>query len=196
MIDAVIDLLNSGGPIPNASTIAELAGVSSASLFRYFDSIEDLQREAALEHFKRNRSYFDIPDIGVGPLDERIDRFVRARAELYRRTGPVARFGRARALEVPFFAESLKQVRRNQMDQVRVHFAEELDALAGRSTGRLAGGSADRSLDDHVDDVVTNIAALTSFESWELQHHDFDRDDRTVHRAWSSAIRSLLLPGS
>lgn len=184
MIDAVIDLLNSGGPIPNASTIAELAGVSSASLFRYFDSIEDLQREAALEHFERNRSYFDVPDIGVGTLDERIARFVEARAVLHRRTGPIARFGRARALEVPFFAESLKQVRRDQMGQIRVHFAEELESLSGMLT--------DGTLKDHVDDVVANIAALTSFESWELQHHDFGRDDRAVLRAWSSAIRSLL----
>lgn len=176
VIEALIDVLEAGGAVPTASTIAELAGVSSASLFRYFDSIEELQREAALEHFKRNEQYFGIPDIGVGTLDDRITAFVEARAELYRRTGPVARFGRARSLEVPFFADALRRVRVDQLTQVRTHFTKE---LAGLDT-------------DAVDDIAIGIAALTSFESWELQHRDFGRDDRYVLRSWTSGVRALL----
>lgn len=176
VVDALIGVLEDGGPIPNASTIAELAGVSSASLFRYFDSIDELQREAALEHFKRNERHFGIPDIGVGQLEDRVTGFVEARAKLYRRTERVARFGRARSLEVPFFAEALRRVRLDQLAQIHVHFAQELR--------RLDPGAAE--------DLASNIATLTSFESWELQHHDFGRDDEAVMRSWSDGIHAML----
>lgn len=176
VVDALIGVLEDGGPIPNASTIAELAGVSSASLFRYFDSIDELQRAAALEHFKRNERHFEIPDIGVGHLDARVAGFVEARAELYRRTAPVARFGRARSLEVPFFAEALRRVRLDQVAQIHLHFAQELPQLDPAAA----------------EDLVSNIATLTSFESWELQHHDFGRDDEAVMRSWSHGIHAML----
>ena len=39
----------------------------------------------------------EIPDIGAGPLDGRIDRYVTARLELYETIALIARFARSRA---------------------------------------------------------------------------------------------------
>lgn len=176
VLDAVIDHLQVSGRAPTTAEISDRAGVSSATIFRYFDSLDELQHEATRHHFERSRSYFDVPDVGVGPLGGRIDRFVTSRLRLHGHIAPVARFGRARALDQPFLAESLREVRRLQAEQARRHFASELAPLSPAAT----------------DDLVTTITSVTSFETWDQQRHDLDRTDRQLRRAWTTALSRLL----
>lgn len=178
MLDAVIDLLEETGQAATAAEIAERAKVSPATIFRYFDSLDELQHEATRHHFERSRSWFEVPDVGRGRSEERIDRFVTTRLALHEHIAPVARFGRARAFDTPYLAESLGEVRRWQADLVRAHFAPELD--------RLTPAAAD--------DLVTTIAAITSFESWDQQRRDLDRTDRQIRRAWTAALTRILSP--
>ncbi|MDZ7674840.1 MAG: TetR/AcrR family transcriptional regulator [Acidimicrobiales bacterium] len=176
VLDAVVDLLHVHGRAPTTSEITERSGVSSATIFRYFASLDDLQHQATEHHFARSRHLFEIPDPGSGPLDDRIHRYVATRVELHAHIAPVARYGRSQALSRPLFAANLRQVRRWQADLARAHFATEVAALTP------AAG----------DDLVAAIATLTSFESWDQLTTDLDRTDRQIRRAWTTALTSLL----
>lgn len=94
-----LELIHEHGAIPASTEIASRAGVSPASLFRYFDSLDDLQHEAVRQHFESNHEFFAVRRIGEGALDERIAAFVDARIALHNRIAPVARFGRGRVVE-------------------------------------------------------------------------------------------------
>jgi AcrR family transcriptional regulator len=153
--------------------------VSVASVFRYYETLDDLRRHAIERYFERFAHLFEVPDIGVGSLDRRIRSLVAARVDQHETTSPVARQVCARAIVVPDLDTNLHLVRATQSDQVRSHFADELAALtpAGR------------------DDVVATIAALTSFESWDQFRLDHQRSPVQIRRAWTRAIHALLDDG-
>ncbi len=174
--DAMLELLLAGEAPPLVDHVAERAGVSSASVFRYFDGIDDLVRAAVERYFERYALLFDVPDLGEGPLAERIDRFVTARIRLHRTTAPIARAARRRADLHPAIAERLDGIRRQLARQVRAQFAPELRAMPRAQA----------------DDLTSVIDALTAFESWDLQTTTHGRSDRLVGRAWTGAIGALL----
>jgi AcrR family transcriptional regulator len=175
VIDAVVDLLQEGATPPIAGDVAKRAGVSPATLFRYFETIDDLQHEATSRFFERNAALFDVPGIGVGSLDDRAERYASARVALYERIAPVARLGRARSFDHPHFAATLHAVRRRMADQVGAHFAPELEALTPAAR----------------DDAIALVTTVTSFESWDQMRNDFGRTPQQVRRAWRRAIRAV-----
>lgn len=174
--DAMLELLLSGESPPLVEHVAERAHVSVASVFRYFDGIDDLVREAVERYFERYVSLFAVPELGDGTQEERIDRFVTARLRLHRTTAPIARAARRRADVHPAIADRLDVTRRQLARQVRTQFARELRDM---SRGRA-------------DDVASVIDALTAFESWDLQTTSHARSDRLVQRSWTDAIAALL----
>ena len=94
VIDAMFDLLQEGKVPPGADAIAERSGVSVASIFRYFDGIDDLQ----LQTLERFRSRFE-PLISAsieGDLRARIAGLVGARLDLYEQAGAIMAVGRLR----------------------------------------------------------------------------------------------------
>ncbi len=176
VIDGMFDLLDEGRQ-PSTEEIAERAGVSVSSVFRYFDGLDDLQRQTIDTHFERFGPLFDVPALGSGDLDARISRLVDARLALHSTVAPVARLARARAIEQPLIAETLAQTRRTLAAQLRTHFALELE---GRTGATVTG-------------VVDAIDVLTSFESWDLLTTTHGRAERLIRRMWTSSIRTLLL---
>lgn len=176
VIDAVVDLLHEGHTPPTSRQVTERSGVSEATLFRYFETLDDLQRQAVDRFLERNAPLFEIPGIGDGELRDRVDRFAAARVALYDAIAPIARLGRARAFDHAHFAASLREVRARLADQTRTHFASELGAL----------GPAAR------DDVVGTITTLTSFESWDQLRGDLRRTPSQIRRAWRHGIQALL----
>ena len=176
VIDAMITLLLEDGSIPPTERIAERAGVSVSSVFRYFESLEDLQQQTVETHFERFGQLFDIPSLGEGSLDTRIARFVDARATLHAAVAPIARIARAKQSERSPISERLAAIRDLFIDQVRVHFAEELSTRTGA---------------EH-DDLADAVDALTSFEAWDLLHSARGRSDRQIRRTWRTTIHSLL----
>lgn len=176
--EAMIDLVFEGNIPPTADQIADRAGVSIASLFRYFETLDDLRRETTEIYFDRHGHLFDISDIGEGELDQRIDNFVRSRATLYETTEPMGRLLRVRANEVRAASDLLHRARATRADQIRNHFDAELRLL---SPARR-------------DDVVAIVVALTSFESWDQMCNAHDRTHQQVRRAWSTALRQILEP--
>ena len=155
VIEAVLDLLEEGENPPLASHVAKRAGVSSATLFRYFETLDELQHEATSRFFERNAPLFEVPQIGVGPLGARADRYAAARADLYDQIAPIARLGRARAFDRPVFAETLHSVRQVMADQ-------NPHPLRTGAAGAHAGGAGRRHRPrrhDHLVRVVGPDAA-------------------------------------
>ncbi len=176
VIDAVFSLLDEGIVPPPTELIAARAGVSVSSIFRYFESLDDLQTQAVERHFARFAPLFEVPDIGEGSRTTRVDVLVGARVDLYRTVAPAARLARARSLDQPVLAAHLAQTRRTFVRQIRTHFAVEVRAVA-RPIG---------------DDLVSLVDTLTSFESWDLMQATHGKSERLIRRAWNSGIHALL----
>lgn len=176
MIDAVVELLHQGHAPPPTALVTQRAGVSEATLFRYFESIAELQFQATSRFLARHQDLFAIPNEGLGPLSSRIDRFVSARSALWEAIAPVAKLGRARAFDHPGMAALLADARKNQAHQVGRHFGTELALLTPSAR----------------DDLVAALTALAAFESWDLQSNDLGRTPAQIRRTWRMALRALL----
>ncbi|MEO2165398.1 MAG: TetR/AcrR family transcriptional regulator, partial [Acidimicrobiales bacterium] len=52
-LEAMIDLINEGHAPPTAQQVAQRAGISVATLFRYFETLEDLRQYATQQCLER-----------------------------------------------------------------------------------------------------------------------------------------------
>jgi AcrR family transcriptional regulator len=171
VVDALVDLLAEEAGVPGAAEIAARAGVSVSSLFRYFDGLEDLKNQTVERYFSRYASLFEIPHLGEGTRGERIDTFIDARLRLYEAIAPIARLARARAYDQPAMAVPLARARTTLLDQIEVQFATEVAAHPM---------------------LVALIDALTSFESWDLQHTAHGCTAAEVRSGWRYGLDRLL----
>lgn len=173
VIDAMFALLQDGKVPVSADMVAERAGVSVASVFRYFDGLDDLQ----LQTFERFRERFE-PLLEVEPvaatLHERIAAFVRSRLDLYEQAGAIMAVGRLRALEHEPLVAASAEMRGLLAGQVRSVFAPDVAAVDGRS------------------DLVAVIDALTSLESWDVMRKAHSRSRREIEMAWRRGIGAVI----
>jgi AcrR family transcriptional regulator len=174
VIDAMFELLQEGKIPATADLLAERSGVSVASIFRYFDGIDDLQLQT-LQRFRERFGPLLHTDIS-GDLETRIDTYVGSRLELYERAGAIMSVGRLRALEHEPLVEASAQMRSTLADQVRLAFAAEID---GASSGRAA-------------DLVAVVDALTSLEAWDVMRKTHARSRAQIARAWKQGIGALI----
>ncbi|MGH1488698.1 MAG: TetR/AcrR family transcriptional regulator [Acidimicrobiales bacterium] len=173
--DAMVDLVFEGFTPPSAEQVAARAGVSVASLYRYFETLDDLRHHTVARYFERYDYLFAIPSIGEGPLSARIDGFVSARLLLHETTAPMSRLVRTRGdQQLP--RDTIERVRATTADQIRNHFDHELGSLTAAAR----------------DDLVAVINVLTSFESWDQMRHSSGRSKMQTARSWNSAIRAVL----
>ena len=143
VIDALIDLFHDGVYEPGSALIAERAGLSPRSLFRYFDDIDDLTHAAIDRQLAEARPLVDLR-IGDGaPLTVRIERLVDSRIRLYEAIAPGARAARICAHRNEVVAQQIHDARRYLREQIRQLFAPESPDIAA-------------------------IDALCSFETYEL----------------------------
>ena len=177
VLDAMVDLLREGRTPPTTQEVAERSGVSPASIFRYFDGLDELRGQTITHFLARYQHLFAMPPV-TGGLDERIASYVDNRITLYEAIAPVARMVRARRYDEPQLAEQLHAVRRQQADQARAHFATELEARPASAR----------------DDLVGVLATSTAFEAWDHLTDDLGRTSKQVRRAWVTALRALLAP--
>lgn len=176
-IDAFIDLVLETHLPPTTEEVAQRAGISMATFFRYFENLDEMRRAAQLRTLERF-PLFEVPDLGEGPRAERIERFAALRVALWEEVHPLARVQRANALQDPGAASMVDFGRQAMADQVRAHFAPELRALT----------SARR------EETVVTIASLTSVESWEQFRLAYGRSPLQTRRAWARAIDRALAP--
>lgn len=148
VLDALLALFAEGAYEPGANEIAERAGLSPRSLFRYFDDVDDLHRAATGRQLRRARPLAEVELGPDAPTSAKIDGIVRARVRLFEEIAPAARASRVCAHRHAVVARELRNGRSFLRHQLREVFAPELAA---------SGGS-----------LLPAMDVLCSFESYEL----------------------------
>jgi AcrR family transcriptional regulator len=172
VVDALLELYGEGRLQPSSDEIAERAGLSPRSLFRYFDDIDDLARAAITRQQERVLPLVPVDVEPDAPRAERIAGLVAQRLRLFDEIASVGQVSRLRAPFQPLIADELGQARAFLRGQVARLFAPELRAMG---TGRA--GSALAAAD-----------VLCSFESYRLL-----RDDQSLSRPRAAAALTAAL---
>jgi AcrR family transcriptional regulator len=170
-VDALLALYREGRLDPSAADIAERAGLSPRSLFRYFDDVDDLVR-AAIE--RQTQIVFPALERRVDPdidTPERIGQFVDLRLALFETMG---RVGRVTRLHAPFHEEI-----RSNLAVMRTYLRRQIELTFPTELGRL--DAAQRR---------TTIAALDVMSSYEAV--DLLLDDQGLSR---DQTRATLVRG-
>jgi AcrR family transcriptional regulator len=175
-VDALLAIYREGRLDPSAAEIAERAGLSPRSLFRYFDDVDDLVR-AAIE--RQTQIVFPALERRVDAhldTDARITQFVDLRLALF---DTVGRVGRVTRLHAPFHDEirsNLAVMRTYLRRQVELTFAAELarhDADQRRAT-------------------IAALDVLCSYESVELLLDDQGLSQAQTHATLVRGVTALL----
>lgn len=180
VVDAVFAAIRDGKVPPTVDDVAERAGVSVSSVFRNFDGLDDLQRQAFDRFQEQYAHLLDVAsEVDTEPgadLNERVRRFVGSRLELYETAGPLIHVARQRALDYQPMADGIARLRSRLADHARRHFATETEHLTGQQTA----------------DLLAVVDATTSPEAFEVMSATHARTARQIERSWIVAVTILI----
>jgi AcrR family transcriptional regulator len=179
VVDALLDLYSEGNLRPSTDEIAERAGISPRSLFRYFEDADDLAGEAVTRQLGRA---LPLLPLAVGPdasFDLRVAALVDQRLRLFTTLGQAAHVSRLRAPFQPRLAKSLREGRKFLRSQVRTLFAPELMSMN----------------DDEAEAALATADVLASFESYQLLTGDQGLPVDEARSVLVAALAVLLTPG-
>jgi AcrR family transcriptional regulator len=167
VLDALGELFAENDLEPSMGEVATRAGISTRSLFRYFDDVDDLHRAAIERQLGLARPLLVLPAAPDDPLDVRIAKLVAARVEMFEMIEPAARAARVCAHRSPVVATQLRDGRRHLRKQVEKLLGGELstegvaaaDVLCSFETHQLL--RADQRL-SRAATTTTLISALTA----------------------------------
>ena len=171
VIDAMVEMFHAGIYSPGSAQIAERAGLSPRSLFRYFDDIDDLTQAAIDRQLDAAKPLLDPGVRSSAPLPERIALFVAARVKLHEATTPGARAARATAHRNPVVALQVRESRSFLRKQIRVVFPE---LVADQAT------------------LLPVVDALLSFETYDLMRTEQRLSMTAATTALTDALSALL----
>jgi AcrR family transcriptional regulator len=176
VVTALLELYREGNLGPSASEIAERAGISARSVFRYFDDAEAMVRAAIARQQKHLAPLYALDVPAEAPLAERVERFVAARVRLLEGMGEVGRVARGLVTRQPLILAELARIRGTLRRQVADVFAPEL-AGRGRADERATLAAAD---------------VVTSWESYDLMRNDQGLTAAQAREAMGAALLRLL----
>jgi AcrR family transcriptional regulator len=162
--------------VPTIEDVADRAGVSLRSVYRYFPDTGQLMAAALDRRIRAVEQDWHLPRLGEGTLEERIAGLVDHRLFLYDTSGDTIRAAFALAGSEPAIALQVERRRDQVTAQTSKHFAPEVEALPPTAAQGL----------------LACIEALTQFESLELLRV---RQGMTTERAREvlvSGLRALL----
>jgi AcrR family transcriptional regulator len=171
VIDALVALFDEGVYEPSSAQIAERAGLSPRSLFRYFDDVDDLTRAAIERELAAARPLLHVDARPDDSLERRIDALVDARVRLYEAIAPGARAGRICAHRNSAVAAHLREA--------RAHWRREVARLFARELGTDA-------------QAIATVDVACSFESYELLRHAHGLSRTAARAALVSSLTALL----
>jgi AcrR family transcriptional regulator len=180
VVDALLDLYREGSLRPGTDEIAERAGISPRSLFRYFVDTDDLVGEAITRQLARALPIVQVDADVADPFEDRIRALVDQRFRLFDAVGQAAYATRLRAPFHPRLAEILAESRRYLRSQLRSLFAGELAAM-GDGRAEWALGAAD---------------VIATFESYQLLTADQGCSAAEARRVIVESLSVLLAPGA
>ena len=178
VVEALLELFQHGELQPSANLIAERAGLSPRSLFRYFDDIDDLSRAAIQRQQRRVWPLARVDVAEDAPVAERIAAIAEARVRLYEAIGNVGHVARLREPFHDLVAAELTRGRSMLRRQLRDLFTPELDALGTT----------------HATAVLAALDVLCSYESYRLMRFDQSMTKAKVTATLVEAITRLLAP--
>jgi AcrR family transcriptional regulator len=178
VLDAVLELFREDDMTPSPADVAARSGLSTRSVQRYFEDMDTLVRAALARHLEKVGPLYAIPDLGVGPRDERIERMILGRLRLYDAVAPMVRAAMVRIRSNPLIRERLATARIQLRGQIAAMFAPEIDALSP-DVGR---------------DALDAIDALLGFDSLELLRAGLGRSEAEAAQVLCRAVRVLLQP--
>jgi TetR/AcrR family transcriptional regulator, regulator of autoinduction and epiphytic fitness len=179
VIDALVALYREGTLLPSTDEVAERAGLSARSLFRYFDDVDDLVNAAMDHQMSLARPLVKIDARPSDPTSFKVDRFVERRLHLYEVLEPVARAARLASARRPDVAATIAEARAGWRHQLRQLFAPELAAMSRTRSAR----------------ALAAIDALCSFEAYQLLRHDQGLSQRRAEAVLAQALADLLRSG-
>jgi TetR/AcrR family transcriptional regulator, regulator of autoinduction and epiphytic fitness len=175
VVEALLSLLDDGNYRPTARQVAERAGVSLRSVYVHFDDLEDLFTAAAHNHFARVRDLVQaIP--GDGPLESRLDAFVRQRQRIHEASANVRR---AAVLQEPFspaLAEVLSLARQLSRAEIELVFAPEL--------GRRDDAGRER--------LVMELEVVSNASTWEVLRVQHELSPEAARDTVARMLRAFL----
>ena len=177
VIEALLDIIRMGDMEPSAAAIADRAGVSHRSVFRYFVDLDDLVRTAVDHEYRSVYTLAVIADLGQGSLDRRIDALIESRLRVYAATYQVSEMARMRSSTIPAIDEGLRIIADVRRKQIRDQFAPELEARADDPTAEF---------------LVDAAMVLTSFEAYSHHRRILGHSLERVRHVWSTALLALL----
>ncbi len=179
VIDAVVQLFSENNLHPRPEEVARRSGLSTKSVQRYFENLDDLINAALEQQWGMLVApLYHLHAIGQGALDARIDRFVAVRLKAYEVIRPTARAANVLATTNGSVQEKLDWARTQMRQQIELHFAPELEATPiERRQSKVAA-----------------IDALFQFES--LDHYRLRRGFSMpqTHDMLVATLRELLDP--
>ena len=176
VVDALVSLIREGDLQPSAVEIADRAGVSHRSIFRYFDDLDDLMRTSINHAFIDATSVGRIANLGMGTLDERIAAFTDARLELYRYVDGAMQAARMKAPTIPAIDASIGAIARTSRKQIARHFAPEV--------GARSPADADLLLDA--------VLISSSYDAFSIHVRLLDSSAERVRASFIYSLSSLL----
>ena len=176
VLDAMIELTRFAEEEPAVEAIAERAGVSYRSVYRYFDDRTELLLAAIGRLMGDVWPIFEIEQAADDDFDVRVDALISSRLSAYRTLAPLTRLAMRRAVTEPIVMVEFNNVRAHLREQLEALFATELDEL----------DPDERSI------VVTALDVLFQFEALEFLARYDGLDDEAMGRVLDRHVRAHL----
>ena len=173
VVNALLSLYSEGSLDPSSVEIAERAGLSPRSLFRYFDDVDDLCHEAVMARQRTLLPLLVIDARPSDPIEMRVAALLRQRTAVFAAMGNAGRVARLREPFLPVIAAELGIARAFLRGQIEKLFAAELAAMSP------AAASA----------VLMSTDVMCSFEARQL----FTGDQRLAAETVDQNLTMLLL---
>ena len=180
VVEALLALYRDGNLTPSADEIADRAGISARSLFRYFDDVDGLVRTAVARQQEHLAPLYALSATPDQPLDERIAAFVADRVRLLEAMGSVGEVARSARARQPVIAAEVGRIRAVLRGQVVDLFGDALAAVSASERPAVAAA----------------IDVATSWEAHHLLRTDQGLSRAAASRAMATALRRLLAPGA
>jgi len=129
VLEAALELFEEENLEPNPEQIAQRAGVSTRSVYRYFEDREELVRAVIAHQQLKVLPMFHIENIGLGDLSSRISRLVDSRLRVYDAIGATARAMTIKAASDPVIGEQVRFRKSVFREQIDVNFAQEFEQM-------------------------------------------------------------------
>ncbi len=176
VIEAFLTLVREGNYDPGGAEIAERAGVSHRSVFRYFDDLADLMITAIGREVQRGLPLATLDRIGEGPFDDRLERLVDAKLAMFAQLHGIATVTRLRAVAIPSLTTAFANITAGFRAVMEEHFAAELARFP----------EADRP------GITDGAQVLLSWDAYDLHLRLYGHDVERIRRSTIVSVTALL----